>query len=155
MTTLQAAIRPAWVADLANLRRIDPSLADASRSRTAAHLLNLGRSWVAEWNGKPIGYAIASLSFFSRPLVEMLHVDEAHRRMGVGLTLLERCEAAHQDDRLFVTASLSNAPMQGLLAKAGFQGSGIIYNLDAVDPELLYVKLRPPPLTFVKYQPSA
>jgi GNAT superfamily N-acetyltransferase len=155
MTTLQVAIRPAWVADLANLRRIDPSLAEAERARTAAHLLNLGRSWVAEDHGLPVGYALTSLSFFSRPLVEMLLVAETHRRNGVGLALIERCEAAHQDDRLFVTTNLSNAPMQGLLARAGFQGSGIIYNLDVDDPELVYVKLRPPPLTFVKYQPSA
>jgi hypothetical protein len=45
--------------------------------------------------------------------------------------------------------------MQGLLAKGGFQGSGIIYNLDPDDPELVHVKLRPPALTFIKYQPPS
>ena len=69
--------------------------------------------------------------------------------------MLTRCETAHQDDRMFVTIKVSDTPMLGLLAKAGFQGSGIIYNLGAGDPELVHVKLRSPPLTFVKYQPPA
>jgi hypothetical protein len=41
------------------------------------------------------------------------------------------------------------------LAKAGFQGSGILYNLDTADPELIFVKLRAQPLTFIKFQPPA
>jgi GNAT superfamily N-acetyltransferase len=155
MTSLQAIVRPAWSADLGNLARIDPSLPGSERGRTASRLLGQGRSWVAEVNGAPVGYALTSLEFFSRPLVEMLVVAEAYRRRGVGLKLLEHCEAAHRDDRLFVTTNASNAPAQRLLAKAGFQGSGVIYNLDAADPQLVFVKLRTPPLTFFKYRSSA
>ena len=44
--------------------------------------------------------------------------------------------------------------MRRLLAKAGFQGSGMIYNLDPGDPELVFVKFRAP-LTFVKYQAAS
>jgi GNAT superfamily N-acetyltransferase len=155
MTTLQATLRPAWGADLANLGRIDPLLSQSGYGRTAARLLNQGRSWIADINGAPIAYALTSLDFFNRPLVEMIVVAQPYRRRGVGFALLERCEAAHQDDRVFVTVKVSNAPMLAMLAKAGFQGSGIIYNLDPDDPELVYVKLRAPPLTFVKYQPPA
>ena len=156
MNQVQAVIRPAWGADLRSLGRIDPLLAsDPIRARTVTRLLNQGRSWIAEQNGMPVGYALTSLDFFSRPLVDLLVVAETHRRRGIGLQLLERCETAHQDDRLFVTTNLSNAPMHSLLTKAGFQGSGIIYNLDLDDPELVFVKLRAPPMTFVKYQPPA
>jgi hypothetical protein len=31
--------------------------------------------------------------------------------------------------------------MQALLEKAGFESSGVIHNLDAGDPELVYFKL--------------
>jgi GNAT superfamily N-acetyltransferase len=152
MTTLQATIRPAWGADLARLGRLDPQLGETALGRKAARLLNNGRSLVADVNGAPIAYAIISEDFFGRPLVERLVVAEPYRRRGVGLALLARCESAHDDDRIFVTVKASDAPMLGMLAKAGFQGSGVIYNLDPSDPDLIYVRLRPPPLTFIKYQ---
>ena len=155
MTTLQATLRLAWGADLVNLGRIEPQLAVSGDGRKAARLLSQGRSWIADINGVSIAYALASLDFFNRPLVERIAVAEPYRRRGVGMALLERCEAGHQDDRIFVTVKVSNAPMLAMLAKAGFQGSGMIYNLDPTDPELVYVKLRAPPLTFVKYQPPA
>ncbi|HEY5007044.1 MAG TPA: GNAT family N-acetyltransferase [Caulobacteraceae bacterium] len=155
MTTLQATIRPAWGADLNGLGRIDSQLTQQAYGRKAARLLNQGRAWVADLNGAPVGYALTSQEFFTRPLVEMIFVAERFRRQGLGLALLMRVEAAHQDDRMFVTIKVSDQPMQGLLAKAGFQGSGIVYNLSPDDPELVYVKLRAPPLTFVKYQPPA
>jgi GNAT superfamily N-acetyltransferase len=155
MTTLQATLRPAWGADLANLGRIDPQLSQQAYGRKAARLLNQGRAWVADINGAPVAYALTSVDFFARPLVEMIFVAPRFRRQGLGQALLARCEAAHQDDRMFVTVKVSDAPMIGLLAKAGFQGSGIVYNLNPDDPELVYVKLRAPQLTFVKYQPPA
>ncbi|HEY3887689.1 MAG TPA: GNAT family N-acetyltransferase [Caulobacteraceae bacterium] len=155
MTTLQATLRPAWGADLTGLGRIDPQLAQPAYGRKASRLLNQGRAWVADVGGAPVGYALTSLDFFTRPLVEMIFVAERYRRQGLGLALLMRCETAHQDDRMFVTIKVSDAPMLGLLTKAGFQGSGIVYNLSPDDPELVYVKLRAPPLTFVKYQPPA
>lgn len=154
-TVLEAAIRPAWPADLTRLGRVDPSLADPARGRAVGQLLGLGLSWIAEANGVPIAYAATSLGFFSRPLVDRLVVAEPYRRRGVGLALVERCASAHADDRLFVTIKVSDAPMRELLAKAGFRSSGIIFNLDPADPELVYVKLRGPPLTFVKYRPPA
>jgi GNAT superfamily N-acetyltransferase len=155
MSTLQATIRPAWGADLTGLGRIDPRLGRPGYGQKAARLINQGRAWVADLGGAPVGYAVTSQEFFARPLVEMIFVTERFRRQGLGLALLMRCETAHQDDRMFVTIKVSDTPMQGLLAKAGFQGSGIIYNLSPDDPELVYVKLRAAPLTFVKYQPSA
>jgi len=129
MSTLQATIRPAWGADLRGLGRIDPELSRPGFGQKAVRLINQGRAWVADIGGAPVGYAVTSQEFFARPLVERVFVTERFRRQGLGLAMLMRCETAHQD-------------------------SGIIYNLGADDPDLIYVKLRPPPLTFVKYQPS-
>jgi hypothetical protein len=152
MSPLSAVIRPAWNADLANLRAIDPTLADLERSRAASRALGLGRSWVADVSGVTVGYALITFSFFGRPLVERMVVAEASRRRGIALALLRQCEAAHEGDRLFVTVPTSNAPMVRLLAKADFAGSGVIYNLNGGDPELVYVKIRSPSMTFVPFK---
>jgi len=40
--------------------------------------------------------------------------------------------------KLFSSTNRSNLPMQALLLKTGFAESGIVYNLDAGDPEVIY-----------------
>ena len=152
MTLAPAVIRPAWGADLAGLKRVDPRLADPTRARIASNLLALGRSWIADVGGAPVGFALTSLAFFYKPMIELLVVAEAHRRRGIALMLLDRCEAAHTDDRIFVSTNTSNTAAKALFAKAGFADSGIVYNLDPGDPELIYVKRRNPELTFIPYR---
>jgi ribosomal protein S18 acetylase RimI-like enzyme len=153
MTTAPAVIRPAWGADLASLRRVDPRLADPKRAQIASNLLGQGRSWIADIAGVPAGFALTSLGFFSRPMIELLVVAEQHRRKGIGLMLLAHCEAAHMDDRIFVSTNASNTAANALLAKAGFEGSGAVFNIDPGDPELIYVRRRAPNLTFIPYRP--
>jgi GNAT superfamily N-acetyltransferase len=152
MTLAPAVIRPAWGADLASLTRVDPRLADPMRARMVSNVLGLGRSWIADIGGAPVGFALTSLTFFYKPMVELLVVAEGHRRKGVGLLLLNYCEAAHTDDRIFVSTNASNTAANALFAKAGFEGSGVVYNLDPGDPELIYVKHRQPQLTFIPHR---
>ncbi|HLK24353.1 MAG TPA: GNAT family N-acetyltransferase [Caulobacteraceae bacterium] len=152
MSGPSAVLRPAWGADIASLRRVDPRMAEPARARLAQTLLGLGRSWIADVAGQPAGFALTSLGFFSKPMIELLVVSEPHRRKGIGLALVERCEAAHGDDRIFASTNASNAAANALFAKAGFQGSGVVYNLDPGDPELIYVKLRQGSLTFIPYR---
>jgi ribosomal protein S18 acetylase RimI-like enzyme len=152
MPPAPAVIRPAWAADLVGLKRVDPRLADPMRARNASNVLGLGRSWIADVGGAPAGFALTSHAFFYKPVIELLVVAEAYRRRGIALMLLDHCEAAHNDDRIFVSANASNAAANALFAKAGFQGSGIVYNLDPGDPELIYVKHRAPELTFIPYR---
>jgi ribosomal protein S18 acetylase RimI-like enzyme len=152
MTPPPAVIRPAWGADLANLRRVDRRLDDPSRARIASNLLGLGRSWIADVGGVPAGFALTSHAFFYQPFIELLVVAEAHRRKGVALMLLNQCAAAHDSDRIFVSTNASNTAANALFAKAGFEGSGIAYNLDPGDPELIYVKRRDAQLTFVPFR---
>ena len=121
----------------------DPALAGSERrARVARELIALGESWIAEVGGKAAGYALASRRFFDRPFVDLLVVDPTFRRRGLGEALMTRCEAAHSDDRIFTSTNASNAPMRALLAKAGYEPSGEIHNLDPGDPELVFVKFR-------------
>jgi ribosomal protein S18 acetylase RimI-like enzyme len=107
-------------------------------------LLSLGLSWMADVGGAPAGYAIVSRRFFSRPFIELLAVAPDFRRAGVGGALLEACAAAFPGESLFTSTNQSNGPMQALLAKTGFEPSGVIENLDPGDPELIYVRHKAP-----------
>ena len=107
-----------------------------------AELLLLRMSLIAETaDSRPAGYAIVSRRFFSRPFIELLAVAPDFRRAGVGGALLKACAAAFEAETLFTSTNRSNEPMQALLAKTGFEPSGIIENLDPDDPELVYVRL--------------
>jgi GNAT superfamily N-acetyltransferase len=123
---------------------IDAAAGAPDHAALVAELLPLGMSWIAEAAGAPAGYALVSRRFFSRPFVDLLAVDPAWRRRGLGRRLMARCEAAHDGDRLFTSTNASNAPMRALLESAGYVASGIIDNLDPGDPELVFVKFRPP-----------
>ncbi|HXU70578.1 MAG TPA: GNAT family N-acetyltransferase [Polyangia bacterium] len=97
--------------------------------------------WVAHRDAKLVGFAVLVDHFFGRPFVELLVVAEDARRSGVGTALLAAIEDAIAGDRLFTSTNESNAPMRALLAKVGWILSGRIENLDAGDPELVFVKL--------------
>ena len=140
-------IRPATGVDAALIAAIDAASGapqDAHRAALVPNLLAFGMSWIAEVGGAAAGYAIVSKRFFSRPFVELLAVAPAFRRQGVGEALMARCENAHDGEALFTSTNQSNTTMQALLAKAGYEASGIIYNHDPGDPELVFVKFRPP-----------
>jgi ribosomal protein S18 acetylase RimI-like enzyme len=136
-------LRKASPEDFAALPAADPRLTtDPLRAAEVKRLLALGESWVAEADGAVAGYVLVSGHFFSHPFVDLLVVSESQRRRGIGSALMNRCEEAHQKDRIFTSTNESNAPMRALLAKIGFQESGVIDNLDPGDPELVFVKLR-------------
>lgn len=140
-------LRPAVESDAAAIAAIDAACGapqDAHRATLIPALLAFGLSWVAEAEGAAAGYAIVSRRFFSRRFVELLVVAPAFRRQGLGVALMARCEAAGDDEVLFTSTNQSNAPMRILLAKAGYEASGTIYNLDPGDPELVFVKFAPP-----------
>jgi ribosomal protein S18 acetylase RimI-like enzyme len=98
--------------------------------------------WVGEHGGTVAGYGVLSTRFFRHDFIELVHVAASARRLGVGDALLEAIERAGHTDRLFTSTNESNAPMRALLEKRGYEASGIIHNLDANDPELIFVKLR-------------
>ena len=140
-------LRPAVEGDAAAIADIDTACGapqEAHRAALVPELLKFGMSWIAEADGAAAGYAIVSKRFFSRPFVELLAIAPASRRHGMGTALMGRCESAHDGDVLFTSTNESNASMRALLAKAGYRASGIIYNLDPDDPELVFAKFRAP-----------
>lgn len=133
--TVELRARLATAADAALLARVDP----ARRDRIDAAIAR-GECWAAEFDGRLVGYGIVSRHFFERDFVELLFVDAAARRRGVGECLLSAVERAVCADRLFTSTNESNAPMRALLAKRGYAVSGRIDNLDEGDPEMVFVK---------------
>ena len=113
---------------------------DAHRAALVPQLLAFGLSWMAESDGAPAGYAIVSRRFFSRRFVELLAVAPAFRRQGLGAALMARCQAAGEAEVIFTSTNESNAPMRALMAREGWETSGVIHNLDPGDPELVFVK---------------
>ena len=131
----------ATLSDLDRLAEVDARLAnDRSHRRFARRVLELGDSWLATIADCPVGYALVSRNFFDRPFVDTLVISPARRRQGIGAALLGRCAEAHEEDRIFTSTNTSNAAMRALLARELWLPSGRIDNLDADDPELVFVK---------------
>ena len=131
--------------DIDLVARVDPRLEPASASRQhIVDLLGVGMSWAVVLGEHAVGFAIVTRHFYGFPFVDLLHVNQAHRREGVGQALMDHCEAAHDADRIFTSTNESNAPMRRLLAKADWSVSGLIENLDPGDPELVFVKFKDP-----------
>ena len=95
---------------------------------------------VAVAGGTVVGYGVLSYTFYDNGFVEMLYVRAEHRRRGAGEALLRRMESLCRTPKLFTSTNLSNLSMQSLLAKLGYELSGVIHNLDEGDPEIVYFK---------------
>jgi ribosomal protein S18 acetylase RimI-like enzyme len=137
-------VRIAEKSDLAALYALDHvARRSVDRQNAIAQAVSEGRTWVATCNGTVAGYGIMVHHFFGHSFVELLYVDAVYRHQGVGSTLLSWMEEQSQTPLLFTSTNLSNHPMQRLLEKHGYISSGIIYNLDPGDPELIYCKALP------------
>ena len=73
-------------------------------------------------------------------IIALLFVHRDFRRQGLGQALVAHLESICPREKIFTSTNESNLPMQRLLATQGFRPSGIIHNLDEVDPEIVYVK---------------
>ena len=105
------------------------------------------KKWVAEENAvvatdeeKVVGYAVLEHTFFFQGFIAMLIVKASMRREGIGTALISYLESQCKTSKIFSSTNKSNRPMQALLAKLSYQQSGIVYNLDKIDPELIYFK---------------
>jgi ribosomal protein S18 acetylase RimI-like enzyme len=128
--------RLAALGDLPALVRIDALGREALLRDAIAH----GACLLALCEGQPAAFAIQKSDFFGYPFVELVVVDAAFRRRGIGLAMLVHLAGACAADRLFTSTNASNEPMQRLLTRAGFVRCGQIDALDVGDAELVYVK---------------
>lgn len=113
---------------------------DAGRRGFIAVAVEKRQCLVATEDGHVIGYVVLTHDFFENGFVSLVVVSPTHQRKGVGLRLLAAAEAACKTPKLFTSTNSSNLASQKLISKAGFVRSGLIENLDAHDPELIYFK---------------
>lgn len=132
-------IRLAKEDDLGALLNIDSVVrAESSRKEEIAGWIKKEECFVAEKNGKIVGYAALNYTFFRRGFVDMLMVGEEYRGQRIGESLLRYLSGVCRTDTLWTSTNFSNKPMQKLLERMGFKITGIIDNLDEGDPEMVF-----------------
>jgi ribosomal protein S18 acetylase RimI-like enzyme len=113
---------------------------DASRRAFVDRSIESGQCVVATVEGRAVAYAIFNYTFYARGFVDTLYVQGEFRHCGIGSALMRHIAAHCETPKLFTSTNQSNAPIQSLLGKLGYERSGLIENLDEGDPELVYVK---------------
>ncbi|OOV91486.1 GNAT family N-acetyltransferase [Pseudomonas sp. MF4836] len=137
-------IRQAVLSDIEFLVEIDPvTRIDAGRRDDIERAVVAGECWVAcaaNQPGVPVGYGCLDRSFFAEWFISLVVVSSAWRRSGIGQQLVTHLERCSTGVKIFTSTNTSNEPMRQLLRQLGYQDSGRIENLDAGDPELIFVK---------------
>lgn len=146
VTHVPAQIRPAVADDLDGILRADHLAArgDRERAEVLRHCLKLGQCQVHVADGAVTGFVIVKPAhFFGRDFIEVLMVDPALRRSGIGRALLRQALSASGTLQVFTSTNTSNHPMRSLLQAEDWSFSGELAGLDEGDPELLFYKTRP------------
>ena len=134
-------IRPAQASDIDTLFSLDLiAHREEQRREFIRRSVATETCFVAVADEEVAGYGVLNYNFHDNGFIDMLYVKAEHRRAGVGTSLLGHMESLCQTPKLFTSTNLSNLPMQSLLNKFGFELSGVIHNLDAGDPEIVYCK---------------
>jgi len=135
-------IRDAWVTDLGRLTELDHvTRTDPERLACIRRSIEQGSCIVCTESEEILGYGVLEYSFYGMGFVAMLYVNSQHRRQGVGSQLMRELEKRCRTSKIFTSTNLSNLPMQSLLRTLAYRESGIIFNLDPGDPELVYLKV--------------
>jgi GNAT superfamily N-acetyltransferase len=146
VTTIHQSSRAAVAGDLPAILRFDHLAASGDHERTELlrHSLEAGECRVHVTGEVVTGYVIVlPAHFFGRDFVELLMVDPARRRSGIGRILLREAVATAGTAQVFTSTNTSNRPMRELLAEEDWSFSGGLGGLDEGDPELVFYKNRP------------
>jgi len=95
---------------------------------------------VKKEKGKINGYLIFNENFYENNFIELLMVHPKFQNTGIGSSLINHYERMINNGKIFTSTNLSNQKMIHLLKKLNYVDSGIIYNLDENDPELMFFK---------------
>ena len=135
------SIRPAVESDVEALCSLDLiARQENERREFIRREVASGACFVAVADAEVIGYGVLNYTFYDNGRIDMLYVHTDHRGRGVGAALLQHMESLCRTPKLFTSTNLSNLRMQSLLAKLGYELSGVIHNLDEGDPEIVYFK---------------
>ena len=135
------SIRPAVESDVEALCSLDLiARQENERREFIRHEVASGTCFVAVADEEVIGYGVLNYTFHHTGCIDMLYVHSDHRRRGAGAALVRHMESLCRTPKLFTSTNLSNLRMQSLLAKLGYELSGVIHNLDEGDPEIVYFK---------------
>jgi ribosomal protein S18 acetylase RimI-like enzyme len=127
--------------DLITLCALDTVVANApQRAIDIARWVRHGNCHIAVRDGVTVGYGVLEKSFFGRDFIELLMVDKAARREGIGRALLRYLIAQCREESVWTSTNTSNDAMQALVTSEGFIESGIVHGLDPDDPELIFRK---------------
>jgi ribosomal protein S18 acetylase RimI-like enzyme len=135
------SIRPAVEDDIEALCSLDLiAQQESDRREFIRREVVAGNCSVAVTHEAVIGYGVLNYTFHDNGYIDMLYIHSEHRRCGAGAALLRHVESLCRTPKLFTSTNLSNLPMQSLLARLGYELSGVIHNLDEGDPEIVYFK---------------
>lgn len=146
MATVHQLSRRAVAGDLPAILRVDQLAASGDRERAEflRRSVDLGECRVHVAGEVVAGFVIVQPAhFFGRDFVELLVVDPARRRSGVGRILLREALATAGTAQVFTSTNASNRPMRALLAAEDWSFSGGLGGLDEGDPELVFYQNRP------------
>jgi ribosomal protein S18 acetylase RimI-like enzyme len=144
VTQGHAEIRRAVADDLDGILRADHRATPGGQGRAdfLKRSLDLGECLISLDHGAVAGFAVVKPAhFFGRDFIELLMVDPARRRCGIGRNLLRAALAAAGTEQVFTSTNASNRPMRSLLEAEGWSFSGELGGLDEGDPELVFYSL--------------
>jgi len=136
-------VRAAGSDDVVDLIAADPyAQINAQRRTQIVEWVEAGHCFVAERDGRLVGYSVLNRDWFDSFFIKLVAVAEADRRTGIGTAMIEHLiDPIPPGEKLWTSTNQSNTPMRALLPRLGFIESGRIDNLDDGDPEHVFVRL--------------
>ena len=134
-------ISTAVINDLSEILEIETSIiGHKNREQMIREFVESDKCIISKNNGKTVGYLIFSHNFFDNNFIELLMINPKFQNKGIASSLIRHYEKIIGNGKIFTSTNSSNQKMINLLKKLNFVGSGIIYNLDDDDPELVFFK---------------
>jgi N-acetylglutamate synthase-like GNAT family acetyltransferase len=131
-------VRKANPDDVQVIQAFDTESSERHRKALIERAVTEGDAYVVEQEDVVIGIGVLEYTFFDQGFVSLIYVKAQERRTKAGETLLRHLISICRTPKLFSSTNRSNLPMQAHFLKTDFAESGIIYNLDVGDPEVIY-----------------
>ncbi|KPB06266.1 GNAT family N-acetyltransferase [Bacillus sp. CHD6a] len=133
----------ATLEDLDKMVNIDYEvIGHTNRRDYIENAIELGHCIIAKNGGDIEGFLIYDTNFFECSFISLIIVSPSKRRKGNASLLLDYLMNISPTTKVFSSTNRSNISMQKVFHAKGFTESGIVENLDAGDPEIIYFKSK-------------